>query len=571
MAKIDIADGFYRVWIQIGDVPKLGVALPTSPGAEPLVAFPLALPMGWVESPPYFTALTETACDLANQQLQNGDATLRQTHRLDTVAATPPTDCEVPHRVATTYRAPTSEQTTHQRNPVAAIDVYVDDFLLLAQTKGQQQRVMRAALHSIDAVFRPLNATDPDHRKEPASTKKMMKGDACWRDHKRILGWDIDSKAMTLNLPPYRLERLREVLDWLRPPRKQLAVSKWHRLLGELRSMSPALPGTRGLFSVLQEALRKSDRQRVRITQHVSDTAADFTALVDSLASRPTRLPELVPTPPSHVGACDACQVGMGGVWLAADGVATSPTLWRQRFEPHVARALITSDNRRGTISISDLELTGMIAHKDVAASAFDVRERTFWIASDNRAAVAWSTKGSASSLAARAYLLRLNALHQRHHRYLARHHYIPGPVNAMADDASRRWDLSDATLLTHFNSHYPQARSWVLRHLPPDTNSALTGALCRKRPPDGFLANATSLPTPVGASGTLSAGACSWTPTTCKALPAIPSPYSSCLHNVTVPDRSRPAVNPCDLGQWRMPYKRWARRTPGWGPQTLT
>ena len=52
LAKIDIADGFYRVWVQIADVPKLGVVLPTAPNCEPLIAFPLALPMGWVESPP---------------------------------------------------------------------------------------------------------------------------------------------------------------------------------------------------------------------------------------------------------------------------------------------------------------------------------------------------------------------------------------------------------------------------------------------------------------------------------------------------------------------------------------
>lgn len=32
LAKIDIADGFYRVWLQVADIPKLGVVLPTSPG-----------------------------------------------------------------------------------------------------------------------------------------------------------------------------------------------------------------------------------------------------------------------------------------------------------------------------------------------------------------------------------------------------------------------------------------------------------------------------------------------------------------------------------------------------------
>ncbi len=50
LSKIDIADGFYRMWLQTWDIPKLGVVLPTAPGEDTLVAFPLTLPMGWVES-----------------------------------------------------------------------------------------------------------------------------------------------------------------------------------------------------------------------------------------------------------------------------------------------------------------------------------------------------------------------------------------------------------------------------------------------------------------------------------------------------------------------------------------
>lgn len=53
LAKIDIADGFYHMWVRMSDILKLGVILPCSQGGvPPLVAFPLALPMGWVESPP---------------------------------------------------------------------------------------------------------------------------------------------------------------------------------------------------------------------------------------------------------------------------------------------------------------------------------------------------------------------------------------------------------------------------------------------------------------------------------------------------------------------------------------
>jgi hypothetical protein len=67
MSKIDIADGFYRIWVRSSDVPKLGVLFPSLPGDEPLVGFTLALPMEWEEAPKIFTAATETVADLANQ------------------------------------------------------------------------------------------------------------------------------------------------------------------------------------------------------------------------------------------------------------------------------------------------------------------------------------------------------------------------------------------------------------------------------------------------------------------------------------------------------------------------
>ncbi len=116
--------------------------------------------------------------------------------------------------------------------------------------------------------------------------KKMLKGNACWATNKRILGWDLDTVAGTLNLPPHHIERLHELLDTISPPNKRVSVKTWHKLLGELRSMSPALPGSRGLFSILQAALSKADRNRVRITPHVWHKAEDFRAIATTLGSQ---------------------------------------------------------------------------------------------------------------------------------------------------------------------------------------------------------------------------------------------------------------------------------------------
>ena len=69
MMKVDIADGFYRVGLAPEDVLSLGVCLPPGPDGKTLVAFPLVLPIDWVESPPHFCAVVEAVADLVNTQL----------------------------------------------------------------------------------------------------------------------------------------------------------------------------------------------------------------------------------------------------------------------------------------------------------------------------------------------------------------------------------------------------------------------------------------------------------------------------------------------------------------------
>ena len=66
--------------------------------------------------------------------------------------------------------------------------------------------------------------------------------------------------------------------------------------------MSPALPGSRGLFSALQAALQHTERHRVRITRQIHHLARDFLALLQSIHERPTRLPDLATTYPSDRG-----------------------------------------------------------------------------------------------------------------------------------------------------------------------------------------------------------------------------------------------------------------------------
>jgi hypothetical protein len=151
--------------------------------------------MGWKNSTPAFTTATKTIADLANHSLKTGAAA--QPHALYTRAAALD-DCmqtpraaalgncmrtlsDLPSRMPSVAPDPSI---TPKLEPVAEIDVYVDDFIAVAQGDHQNLRDVRATvLHSIDAVFRPNDGHDPNTLAEPVSLKKLVKGDASWSTH----------------------------------------------------------------------------------------------------------------------------------------------------------------------------------------------------------------------------------------------------------------------------------------------------------------------------------------------------------------------------------------------------
>jgi hypothetical protein len=166
-----------------------------------------------------------------------------------------------------------------------------------------------------------LADTNNPHRQEPASVKKFRKGDGTFLIRKIVLGWLIDTLALTIELPPHAVARLNEILVSIGLECSRIAVKTWQQVLGELRSMILGVPGARGLFSTLQAAFKQpADQGRLRLTPQVHDFLADFRWLARDLSRRQTGLTELVPQPPLSVGACDASGLGMGGVHFVHDG-----------------------------------------------------------------------------------------------------------------------------------------------------------------------------------------------------------------------------------------------------------
>ena len=181
--------------------------------------------------------------------------------------------------------------------------------------------------------------------------------------------------------------------------------------------MSIAIPGCTGLFSILQEAFRHEDESRkcIRLSATLHGFLENFRWLVHNLVSPLAKLiPDREPTTDS---ACDAAAAGMGGVHFIPTDDTEIQILWRQRFPDWVHTHLSSFKNPKGLITNSDLELAGSIAQNGILAQLADAREKTTHNSYDNIATVFWQREGATTTIRPAAFLLRLQALHQRFFR----------------------------------------------------------------------------------------------------------------------------------------------------------
>ena len=107
---------------------------------------------------------------------------------------------------------------------------------------------------------------------------------------------------MTITLPPHCVARLNEIVSSIPCTQHRLGVDKWHHVLGELRSMALALPGARGVFSQMKEALCHVKGKRVTLSTGVHEALSDFKWLAEDVENFPTRMYKIVLLRPTVEG-----------------------------------------------------------------------------------------------------------------------------------------------------------------------------------------------------------------------------------------------------------------------------
>jgi hypothetical protein len=161
MAKWDIKDGFWRMDCVEGEEWNFAYVLPQEEGKLTKLVVPTLPQMGWVESPPYFCAATETSRDVAMDYTKT------------------PINSLPPHKfVKYTTGDPEYEALPELQKGnneyMYMLEVYVDNFmsLIIPVSLEQIRHVATVVMTSINDVFLP----DDTNNDDPILEKKLKQG-----------------------------------------------------------------------------------------------------------------------------------------------------------------------------------------------------------------------------------------------------------------------------------------------------------------------------------------------------------------------------------------------------------
>ena len=453
MAKWDVKDGFWRLQCREGEEWNFSYVLPAAEGTPTRLVVPTSLQMGWIESPPYFCAASETARDVAAQYIETQVGSLG-THKFEAM-----TTAAVGETIG--LGTPTARQLRY------VLEVYVDDFMSLVIPTGEDQlrHVANAVMKGIHDVF----PEDDDEDNDPISLKKLRQGDGRFSTRKCLLGFDFDGKNKTLWLEEEKWAMLLTILHrWLRGARRTSAgipFKEFESVTAKIRHAFTAIPAGKGLMSPCNWVLRLRP-EVVYLHRNIGllQAIAGAQTLVRESTVAPTRCKELVAGWPDYIGVQDASGQGVGGV-IFGENMACPPTVFRYEWPDDVKQNIISQTNRRGGITNSDLEMAGLLCTWLVMEEVCgDLRERRIALFSDNDPTVSWVKKLASCHSVVAANLIRAIALRmKRVGACPITPVHIPGKENAMTDIPSRsfgsvaEWHCkTDNELLTLFNARFP-------------------------------------------------------------------------------------------------------------------
>ena len=474
-AKIDIKDGFWRMAVNDKNAWNFCYVLPSKSTETNLdeieIVVPNSLQMGWCESPPFFCAGTETARDVIEKLI--ADETPLPHHDF--------IDLMLPEETT-----PTNENELEKTKEITLIEVFVDDFIGAVNnlTDAHLTKVSKAMIHGVHSIFPPPDISGHNGH-DPVSHPKLLKEEGLWAFEKEVLGWILNGKDFTLQLPTPKCEAIRKMTKTIITS-KRVSLNKFQKLAGKLQHASFGIPGGKSLFSPIQRAMARNP-DFINITKELITILEDWRYIIQYMIKNPTSVLQLINEYPHYLGYSDSCGIGTGGVWTSGL-LSLSPLLWQLEWPEDIKKQLVSPTNKNGNLTINDLELAGAVLNWLVLECQpnVDLTHKHVGIFCDNTSAVSWTYKLRTSKSVVAGRLLRMLGMriHARHASSLTPLS-IAGEDNTMADIVSRafkngQYFAASKNLTSYFNTHFPlsQKKSWTEFQIPKKLASRVISCL---------------------------------------------------------------------------------------------
>ena len=421
----------------------------------------------------------------------------------------------------------------------------------------------------IHTLCRPLADYEPIPREKPLTLNKLLaKGGLS--ETKTILGWDIDTRRLTIALPNHKFiawdNELKTLISSKRCPTKSLEC-----LIGRLNHTGYIIPSARHFLSRIRYLHTKNKYNRE--ANIPATVKGDLTLWRKFLrqARDSISLNLLTYRTPTHVYRSDACERGLGG--FSKGGRA-----WRWEIPKHLqARAHINFLEFLASITCIKLdELEGRITPESCLLAMGDSTTATGWLRKSNFQEEDEDDHTTTAKLKA-ARDLAQTLIRSESMLYTQ---WFPGKDNLVADSLSRDLHLPPNVLTNLLSSSIPEQLppQFSLSPLPKELDSWLSSTLA-KLP-------ANSRPLPPHKTSELEAGPAgtpSYTKLVSNTTPSSPPSHTHgpttsssqplpkrCARQVSREDPSAPWWNQQSvppLTTWHRPSGRTTNPTQDWTP----
>jgi hypothetical protein len=316
MAKWDIKDGFRRMDCAEVEEWNFAYVLPQEEGKPTKLVVPTLLQTGWVESPPYFCAATETSRDMAMDYTKT------------------PINSLPPHKfVKYTTGDPEYEALPESQKGnngyVYMLEVYVDNFmsLIIPVSREQIRHVATGVMTGIHDVFLPDN-TDNNN---PILEKKLKQGEGIYSTRKTLLGFHFNGEEKTMWLKEAKQEKLLTILKgWIRTGKRGttgIPFTEFESTFAKIRHAFTCIPAGVGLLSPCNRLLvKRPSYVYLHKNTNILTSLEGCQTLLRESTVEPTKCRELICGWPDYVGIIDASSHGFMGI-VFGETSACTPTV----------------------------------------------------------------------------------------------------------------------------------------------------------------------------------------------------------------------------------------------------